>query len=296
MSKYSWRALRDRLTVLAGFRRAEDMDRRYRDEAGFHIDMATEQNLRAGLEPDEARRRAVVAFGGRERWREASRDEVRSRPVEELAQDVRYAVRSLRHAPAFTVAAVATLALSVGATTSIFSVVNAVLLRGLPYPHADRIVALCEKNLTQPEQPVCGVGSLNPGNFLAWHDRVSALEASAAFVEQRVAVASAQGDPIAAQARFATAEIFKVLGARTANRRFFTADEDTPGGAHVVVLSHALWQQQFGGDPRIVGRQLRINENEYTVIGVTAAGFGLYDPVDVWLPIRFGPAQRTAPG
>jgi putative ABC transport system permease protein len=244
----------------------------------------------------EARRAALVEFGGREQWREAARDEVRSRPLEELMRDTRYALRSLRRAPTFTAAAIATLALSIGATTSIFSVVNAVLLRQLPYLNADRLVALCEKNLTKPEQPVCGIGSLNPGNFLAWHDRVRALEASAAFVEQRVALTAPGADPIAAQARFSTAEIFKVLGARPAIGRFFTPDEDKPGGPNVMVLSHALWRQYFGGDPGIVGRQVRMNENEYTVIGVTAQGFGLYDPVDIWLPIRFGPANRTAPG
>jgi hypothetical protein len=188
--------LRDFIAVLLGFRRKNDMDSRLRQEIAFHIDMATEQKMQRGMAPDEARRTALVEFGGREQWRESARDEVRSRALEELLRDARYALRSLRRAPAFTAAAIATLALSIGATTSIFSVVNAVLLRRLPYPNADRIVALCEKNLTKPEQPVCGVGSLNPGNFLAWHDRVSALEASAAFVEQRVAITANGADPI----------------------------------------------------------------------------------------------------
>lgn len=272
------------------------MDSRLQQEMAFHIDMAAEQHVRKGMSAHEARRAALVEFGGREQWREAARDQVRSRPLEELVRDTRYALRSLRRAPTFTVAAIATLALSIGATTSIFSVVNAVLLRGLPYPNADRIVALCEKNVTKPEQPVCGVGSLNPGNFLAWHDRMPSLEASAAFVEQRVALVASGTDPIAAQARFASAEIFKVLGARPALGRFFTADEDKPGGPNVLVLSHATWQRYFGGDPGIVGRHLLMNENEYTVIGVTAPDFGLYDRVDVWMPIRFGPANRTAPG
>ena len=287
---------RDRLAIVLGFRRERDMDERMRQEMSFHIEMATEQNMRRGMAAEDARRAALIQFGGREQWRESARDEVRSRPLEELVRDTRYALRSLRRSPAFTAAAVATLALSIGATTSIFSVVNAVLLRGLPYPNADRIVALCEKNLAKPEQAVCGIGSLNPGNFLAWHDRVSALDASAAFVEQRVALSATGADPIAAQARFTSYEIFKVLGARPAVGRFFTADEDKSGAPNVLVLSHGLWQQYFGGDPGIVGRTLRMNQNEYTVIGVTAAGFGLYDPVDLWIPIRFVPAQRTAPG
>jgi putative ABC transport system permease protein len=288
--------LRDRVTVLLGARRGHAMDARLEQEIAFHIGMATEEHMRSGMSAEQARRAAMLEFGGRERWREATRDEVRSRPLEELVRDTRYAVRSLRHAPSFTAAAIATLALSIGATTSIFSVVNAALLRRLPYAHADRIVALCEKNITKPEQPLCGVGSLNPGNFLAWHDRVRSLDASAAFVEQRVALNPAGADPIAAQARFTTAEIFKVLGARPAIGRFFTPDEDTPGGPRVLVLSHAIWRQYFGGDSGIVGRQLRVNDNAYTVIGVTAEDFGLYDPVDVLLPIQFGASSRNAPG
>lgn len=306
------RRLRDRLAMLLGFRRHGAMDSRLQQEMAFHIDMAAEQHVRRGMSAHEARRAALVEFGGWEQWREATRDQVRSRPLEELVRDTRYALRSLGRAPTFTVAAIATLALSIGATTSIFSVVNAVLLRGLPYPNADRIVALCEKNLTKPEQPVCGVGALNPGNFLAWHDRMPSLEASAAFVEQRVSVAGGGADPIAAQARYASSEIFKVLDARPALGRFFTADEDKPGGpgtgpcrgvlchdvAHplVMVMSHTFWRQYYGGDSSIVGRHLLINETDVTVIGVTAPGFGLYDRVDIWMPIGFGPASRTAPG
>ena len=138
---------------------------------------------------------------------------------------------------------------------------------------------------------MCGVGAVNPGNFIAWHERVPSLEASAAFVERRVALAGAGADPIAAQARFATAEIFKVLGAHPALGRFYSADEDKPGGPNVLVLSHALWQQHFGGDPGIVEPACTDERNEYTVIGVTAPRFGLYDPVDVWRSDPLWPGQ-----
>lgn len=288
--------LRDRLAVLLGFRRHRDMDARLGEETQFHIEMATEAYIRRGMNADDARRVAMIEFGGREQWREAARDEVRSRPLEELVHDARYALRSLRRAPTFTAAAIATLALSIGATTSIFSVVNAVLLRGLPYPHADRIAALCEKNLAQPDHPICMAGSVNPGNFFAWHDRVPSLEASAAFLEQRVALARSDAEPMAAQARIATGEIFKVLSTRPALGRLFSTDDDKPGAPNVLVLSHATWQQYFGGDRSIIGRHVRMNTNDYTVIGVTAADFALYDPVDIWIPARFGPAYRTAPG
>ena len=287
---------RDVLAKLGGFRRQKAMDHRYAEEMHFHIEMATEANVRRGMPLDEARRAALAEFGGRERWREEVRDEVRSRPLEELVQDLRYAVRSLRHAPAFTAAAVATLALSVGATTSIFSVVNAVLLRGLPYPHADRIVALCEKNIVKPNNAICPVGGVAPSNFLHWQEGAHSFAAMAAFIELRAAVARPGGDPVSAQSRVTTASLFDVLGARAMRGRFFTANEDKPGAPGVVVLSYAFWRQQFGGDSTIVGKHLMVNGSDATVVGITQRDFGLYDPVDVWLPIRFTPDQRTAGG
>src|SRR5688572_16263089 len=194
----SWR---DRIALLLGFRRESEMDARYREEAAFHVAMATERHIRSGMSPEEARRRAHVEFGGRERWREQAKDEVRSRPVEELLHDVRYAFRSLRRAPAFTVAAVATLALSIGATTSIFSVVNAALLRRQPYANADRVVAVCEWLTTRPISESCGVGSFSVANYVIWRSQAKSFDGFAAFVERRVALIPPSGEPIAAQAR-----------------------------------------------------------------------------------------------
>src|SRR6185312_7327392 len=115
---------------------------RLTDEMRFHVDMQTEALVRAGADPADARRRALVAFGGRERWRDAARDEYRSELVDHLAQDVRYGARSLLHARVYAAAAIATLALGIGATTAIFSVVDAVLLRPLPYADPDGLVML----------------------------------------------------------------------------------------------------------------------------------------------------------
>lgn len=297
MTSKSFRArLRDTAAKMFGFRIQQEMDRRYSDEMRFHIEMATEANERSGMSRDEARRAALAAFGGAERWREESRDEVRSRPLEELVHDARYAVRSLRNAPAFTAAAVATLAISVGATTSIFSVVDAVLLRGLPYPHADRIVALCEKNIVKPGNTVCAVGGVGPSNFLHWQESAKAFDAMAAFAESRAAIARPGTDPVSAQVRFATAGIFQVLGARASRGRFFTPDEDKPGAPNVLVLSNAFWRQQFGGDTTIVGGHVVVNGAQYTVVGITDPGFVLHEPVEVWLPMRFTAAQRNQGG
>jgi putative ABC transport system permease protein len=286
----------DAIALIFGFRRQRSMDDRLRDEIGFHIDMAAQRNERAGLPPDEARRAAVVSFGGREQWREAARDEVRSAYLDELRADIRYALRGFRRAPAFTVAAVATLALSVGATTSIFSVVNAVLLRALPYPNAERIVAVCEKNVAKPASAVCTSGGVNPANFLAWRDASRSFTEMAAFFERRVSVSRPGADPISAPARVTSASVFRVLGATPALGRWFTDAEDRAGGPSVVVVSHALWQQEFGGDPGVIGKHLLVNGTDFTVVGVAAADLEVFEPVDVWVPLRLGAAQRSARG
>jgi putative ABC transport system permease protein len=282
------------LSRLFGLRRRAEMEERLSDEVRFHVDMAIEQNVRAGMSPEEARRVALVAFGGRDNWTEAARDEYRSRHLEELALDVRYAVRSLRHSPAFTIAAVATLALSIGATTSMFSVVNAVLLRALPYRDPQHIVVLCEHNVAKPGAMPCN--SLNPGNFLYWRDVSKSFESLGAFVDIGASVTAASHDPVAVQARLANASVFTILGAHASAGRLFTDAEDREGGPNVMVLSHAFWRQYFGGDTSIIGKPVTMNASTYTVVGVAQPGFGIYDPVDVWFPIRFTAQQRTAPG
>jgi hypothetical protein len=257
---------------LFGLGRARELDARFDSESSFHVDMATERNIRLGMTPDDARRAAMLDFaghGGREEWREQARDEVRSRVAEEFAQDVRYAIRGMRRAPGFSAAAVATLALTVGATSSIFSVVNAALLEQLPYPQPDRIVAVCEKNVTQPARELCGVGGFSVANYVIWRDEATSFDAFAAFVERRVAIIAPGADPVSAQARITSASLFTVLGTHPHLGRFFTVAEDRPGGPNEIVLGYAFWQQYFGGDPAAVGRRVSVNANDYTIVGVT---------------------------
>jgi predicted permease len=282
------------LSRLFGFRRRTEMEARMRDEMRFHLDMAIEQNVRAGMAPDDARRAALVAFGGRDRWSEAARDEYRSRYLEELTRDVRYAARSLRHSPAFSIAAVATLALGIGATTSMFSVVNAVLLRPLPYREPDRVVVLCEHNAGNPDAPPCN--TLNPANFLHWRDVAKSFETLGAFVDVDASVAAPPLDPIAVRARLANPSVFTILGARASIGRLFTDADDQVDGPKVMIASHAFWRRYFGADSTIIGKQVTMNSGTYTVVGVTAPGFDIYDRVDLWVPIRFTAEHRVVPG
>jgi putative ABC transport system permease protein len=291
---------RSALRRLFGLGRARDFDARFDSEAAFHIDNATERNIRMGMTPEDARQAAMRDFaghGGREHWREEARDEVRSRFAEEFGRDVRYAIRSLRRAPAFTAAAVATLALSIGATSSIFSVVNAALLHQLPYPHAERIVAVCERNTVNPgNSGLCPVGGFSVANYVVWRDAAKSFDAFAAFAERRVAIIAPKSEPISAKTRITAVSLFTALGAKPFLGRLFTAEEDTPGAPNTIVISYPFWQKYFGGDPSVIGMQVLVNGTDYTVIGVTAPGFGVYDPVDAWLPIRLTAANSNARG
>ncbi|HJR40437.1 MAG TPA: ABC transporter permease [Gemmatimonadaceae bacterium] len=284
--------LRSALVRLGGARHGAERGERLDEEIGFHIEMQTQRNLEAGMSPEEARRQAMLAFGGRERFREEARDEYRSRPLEELAQDVGYAGRTLRRSGPFAVAAMLTLALAIGANTAMFSVVNALLLRKLPYVEPERLVMLWERNLSSPtERNVVG-----PANFLAWRDAARSFEVMAAFVNWPMTVSGASEEPAAVTARLANAPLLGMLGARPLMGRLLTEGDDTPEAPRVAVISHALWMEQFGGRRDVVGRSFRMNAIDHMVIGVLPADFHFYEPVDLWVPMRFTAAHRTVPG
>src|SRR3954463_10033615 len=147
---------------LLGLLRRETYDTRLREEIAFHIDMQSARNERAGMPPHDARRAALLQFGGRDRWTEATRDQYRSRPLEDFIQDMRYGVRTLGRSRAFAATAVATLALGIGANTAIFSAVDGVLFKPLPFVHPERIVTLWQRDTKNPSV----LGDVAPGTFL----------------------------------------------------------------------------------------------------------------------------------
>jgi len=285
--------LGDKLRLMLGFRRGAAMEDRLSTEVRFHIDMATEQNRRAGMSRNEARRAALVAFGGTENWRESARDEYRSRQLEELAQDVRYALRNLRHSPGFAAAAIATLALSIGATVAMFSVVNAVLLERLPFPEPDRIVVLCEHNTVRS---ISDCNTLNPGNFLGWKDQARYFQAIGAYIDRNLGIAGGSTEPVAAQVRMATAGMFETLRPSVALGRTFTEAEAGAEGPDVMLVSRIFWREHLGGDPHVLGRTLLVNARPYTIIGVLSPRSEVFEPVAAWIPLRLPPEYRTAPG
>src|SRR4051812_38307409 len=164
--------VRDFALLISGLVRRRGMERRLEREMQFHLEMLTERNIQAGLAPAEARRVALASFGGTERYKDDARDEYRSRRLDELGQDVRYAVRVMRRNPGFTIAAALTFALGVGASTAMFSLVYGVLLRPLPYADPDRLVVLWERKLGgDNDHNVVGVPT-----FEAWRERTRSFD------------------------------------------------------------------------------------------------------------------------
>ena len=284
-------ALRDVAWRLAGLFRRGRMDRRLDDEMQFHLEMLTERYRSAGLPFGEARRRALAEFGGTERFKDAARDEYRSRVVEEIAQDVRYAVRVLRHHPGFAIAAALTFALGIGASAAVFSVVNGVLLRSLPYADPDRLVVVWERHPGRAvERNVVAVR-----NFEGWRERSHSFTAMAGLVPLPATIGGAP-NPERVVGAEVSPEYFRVLGVRPALGRDFTTEEEANGGANVVMLSDGFWRAHFGADPNVSGRTLSIDGRAHTVVGVMPPAFD--PPRFSWLSEQafwrpFGPTESN---
>ena len=190
-----------------------------------------------------------------------------------LLADVRYAVRVLLRVPAFTIAVVAVLALGIGANTAIFSIVNAVLLRPLPFDEPDRLVQLFH---TPPQKSFPGVTRfpVSPGNFYDWKREARLFEGMAAFRTRQVALADQNGAQTVTVGAI-DPDFFRVMHVQPVLGRAFTTGEDTPARGHVVILSDGFWKRTFAGAPDVMGHTLRLNSESYTIVGVLPAGFGL---------------------
>ncbi|HTH46643.1 MAG TPA: ABC transporter permease, partial [Candidatus Limnocylindria bacterium] len=242
-----------------------------------HIELRTQENLAAGMAPEEARYAAQRQFGHTDSVQEECRDQRGVSWLETLGQDIRFGARQLRKNPGFAAVAVLTLALGIGANTAIFSVVNAVLLRPLAYPDSDRLVWLGERG------PDWSGGSIAYPNFKDWKDQQSVFE-KFGVCSGGTFTLTGSGDPARLAGQLMTAEVFPALRTPPELGRVFGENDDKPGAAPVVVISHALWQTRFGGEAGIVNRSITLNGNPYTVLGVMPAGFEFPTKSDLWLP------------
>jgi len=254
----------------------EDLD----EEIAAHLRMAIADRIARGESPDEAARAVRREFGNVGVIKEVTRDMWGWTSVEQLGQDIRYACRMLRKAPGFTGVAIVTLALGIGANTAMFSVINAVLLRPLPFPSPDRLMAVAEVDLRRV--PGGGIStSASWPNFFDWRSRAKALESVSAFREGAFTL-TGPDRALHVNGAVVSAEFFSTLGVRPVLGRGFRKEEER-AGSDVTVLSDALWRSQFGAAPDVVGRSVRINARSFRVIGVMPPRFRY--------PISFPPAQ-----
>ncbi len=256
---------------LAGAFSKTKYDREFGEEIESHLQLHMDDNLRAGMSPGEARRQALLKFGGVESSKESCRDRAGLPFLETLFHDVRFAFRALHKNPGFTAVAVLTLALGIGASTAVFSLVNAVLLKPLPYPHSERIAFPWRQS---PQGLNLGYNEIPWGRpefrFVAQESK--AFEHLGAFQSDSFNL-TRSGDPVRLDGLRASAGFFPALGVSPLLGRIFTADEDQPGHPHAVILGYQLWRDRFGGDSAILGRSLELNGDSYLVIGVMPQGF-----------------------
>jgi putative ABC transport system permease protein len=262
-------------------RRAE---RELDEEIRSHLEMEIEQNIADGMSPEEARLAARRSFGSLALSKEDSRAMWGLGSLEILWQDLRYGLRMLLKNPGFTTIAVLTLALGIGANTAIFSVVNAVLLRPLPYAESERLVWLWD---TLPQLPTAPTSL---PEFLDRKEQNRSFEQLAAFQSGNMFLDTGDGTrdtPVG----LVTPETFALFRANPILGRAFTAEETLPGRSRVVVLGHAIWQNRFGADPNALGRKVELSGAAYTVIGVMPAGFSFPNQAELWRPLPIDPAK-----
>jgi putative ABC transport system permease protein len=247
--------------------------RRERDmaaEIAANLELHIADNLRAGMPPDEARRRAVVALGGVEAAKERYRDRRGLPSVDALLQDLRYAARTFRRSPAFTLVAVSTLALGIGANTAIFSVVNAVLLRPLPFRDAARMVQIFATDARRGDT----TDVVSYPTAMDWSARSRTIDRMTPMVTRSVFVADATSGELVRSARVGPS-FFDLYGVQPPLGRPFTAEEHDAGRAAVAILSDGYWKRRFAADPRVVGTTIRINDQPHTIVGVMPPGFSI---------------------
>jgi predicted permease len=266
------------------FHRGEEIDREIDEELRFHIETRIERYIQTGMTPEQARRKALDRFGNFDEIREAVR-EIDLGTIESVWQDVRYAARTLTKSPGFTAVALLSLALGIGLNSAIFSAINAVLMRPLPYKDPDRLVYIHDAVDPWPAY-------LSPANYLDLEKQSHVFEATAALENLDGTLVLAEGsEPAQMRHMRVSSSYFSILGVQPALGRTFFPEEDKPG-TNVVVLSQDLWRRCFGRDPKVLGRNIRLNAASYRVVGVMPEGFRYFGeswpntagPIDLWLP------------
>jgi putative ABC transport system permease protein len=276
--------------LVANLIRRDRVERDLDDEVRAHISMLVDEKIASGLTPEQARRDALMEFGGVDQVKEQVRDVRMGSIIEQVWQDTRYALRMLRKNPTFTAIVVITLALGIGVNTAIFSLVDGILFRPLPYAQPDRLIKLVQSQ----RQLGLENWNLSQASFAALRDNSRSLDAVAAY---STGGANLTGDnsPERVAIVNVSADFFGVLGLPPSLGRTFRAGEDMPGNNSVCVISYGFWQRRFGGDSNIIGRSLDLNSKPTEVVGVMPAGFTFPRlETEIWIPLALNPT-RSAP-
>jgi predicted permease len=264
------------------------------EELAFHLEMRTREYVAPGGPPAEARAEALRRFGDlraasrtcRRLGRETERRMQRREYVAEFVRDIRFGTRQLLDHRVFSAIAVLTLAIGIGGTAAVFSLVNAIVLRPLPIPAPERVVSVLEVWRDRP-------GNVSVGNLLGWGERTREFEAIAGIRYSNFNLAGSDTPERVLGARV-TGDFFKLFGVAPARGRSLGAADDRPGSEQVVVLSHRLWTRRFGADPAVVDRDVRLDGRPYRVVGVMPAAFDFTnDAEELWVPIAFSPEDRS---
>jgi putative ABC transport system permease protein len=267
-------------TSLRTLFRREKLDAEMAEEMRLHIERRTQANIAAGMTPDEARYAAQRAFGGIEQIKEQAREDRSWIWLEQFQQDVRYGARALRKKPAFTAVVMLTLALGIGTNTAMFSVINAVLLRPLPFPEPERLVQIWESNAQRDLTHF----SVAIANFADWRAHSQSWDALAAVAYRKVNL-TGHGEPQQLLAQFVTADLLPLFGHRLAHGRGFLREEEKGDRGDVAILSDSLWRRSFGADPSIVDKTITVQGKLYTVVGIAAPNLHATLDSDVFLPL-----------
>jgi putative ABC transport system permease protein len=270
------------------------VEREMDDELALHLELQARHLERGGLAPAAARRAAVIAFGGMEPVREHYRDARGVRPIEDLLQDVRYALRSFRRRPLFTAVTAVTIALGVGAATSIYSVVDGILLRPLPFPEPEHLTEIFRTRPDERREPrFAGTwdrGRLSLAEYRELRNRATAFAGVAVSAIRRETLIEGGGRERIVTHR-TSPQMLTVLGVRPVRGRMFTPEEDRPGAPGVVLISYEAWQTRYGGDPAILSRSIAFEDRAFAIVGVLPPRLALgrtsengLGPPLFWLP------------
>jgi predicted permease len=266
---------------------SQKRDREMSDEMAFHIESKARELMDAGMAEEDARLEARRRFGSVLKQKEAGHEIHAGRFFEDVLRDARHMGRGLRRTPGFTLAVVLTLALGIGANTAIFSVVDQLLLRPLPYPDGENLVMVYEARDSNSHN------SVSPATWLDWQRDNHTLERVAAWASGRAAILTGAGEAARLGVQPISADFFPLLRVEPMLGRIISEDDDRPNAPAVAVISHHLWQTRFGGDRNVVGRFIQLDDTPTQVVGVMPPGFRfVFHDIDVWVPLQL---DRNAP-